>query len=89
MFEPKKLYLHENCRDAAIMILNVYSLNDNEAELLVSWWNVGACHNPEPMNVYEDIKIKCRDFAKWHEISSRNYRNPEPTFEQFKVTPAD
>lgn len=86
MFEVRNLYLHENCRDAAIMILNIYTVNELDVELLVSWWNVGTCHDPEPMNIYEEIKVKRSDIDKWKAIPTKTYRSTPLETKLFSVT---
>jgi hypothetical protein len=60
------IYQHENCTDAAILVLHVQYEGEG---LLVSWINVVNPDNAFPMGVTETIEIKREDLAKWKMIS--------------------
>ncbi len=85
MFEALKLYLHENCRDAAIKVISVESEDQEHYQLFVAWWNVGSCHNPAPMNFVESIKVRKSDTHKWKKIDKK-HKCPTQLFTEFKVS---
>lgn len=85
MFERTGLYLHEACRDAAIRVISIESVDDEHYHLLVSWWDVGSCHDPRSMGwLFETVKIKKTDAHKWKKIDN-NYRCPAQQPTVFKV----
>jgi hypothetical protein len=64
------IYQHENCTDAAILVLQVQYEGETLLGLLVSWINVVNPDNAFPMNYTETIEIKREELAKWKMILS-------------------
>lgn len=51
------LLKHPKMQDVAMEVQGVTQVDSDTLRLDVSWWNIGRCHAPYPMAVFQEFKV--------------------------------
>jgi hypothetical protein len=71
------LYRHKLNRDVAMGIRTWINRDDGSMDLCVSWWNIGACHEPYPIGLAPQW-IKLKSLADWVRMDFDERLDPAP-----------
>lgn len=59
------LLRHPENSTVAMEIIKRFDVGDGTVKLKVAWWNIGRCHKPTPMAVFQSMRIPLKKLQEF------------------------
>jgi hypothetical protein len=87
MFKPGLLYRFNINRDVGFEVHKAFYVKEKKLwKLKVGWWNIGACHEPWPMGIPQNLVVGEHQLEGISKIN-HNFRVPSSEYAPLYFSP--